>query len=61
MTAAYLVKCHLETAKQNHEDTHAHALALHVALAKERQAVVVRDRHKQTHGCGGGLMQAAGF
>jgi sugar diacid utilization regulator len=61
MTEAYMVKCHLETAKQNDENTHAHALALHVALAKERQAVVVRNRHKQQHGCGGGLMRAAGF
>jgi len=61
MTEAYLVKRHLETAKQNNEDTHALALELHMAYAKERQAVVVRDRHKQTHGCGGGLMRAAGF
>jgi hypothetical protein len=61
MTQAYMVKCRLETAKQNNEDTHAHALALHVALSKEHQAVAVRDRHKQTHGCCGGLVRASGF
>jgi len=63
MTEAYMAKRHLETAKQNNEDTKTHALALHFALAAERQAVVVRDRHKQEHGCGGGgrFMRAAGF
>jgi hypothetical protein len=34
MTGAYMAKCHLETAKQNNEDTHALALALHVAFRK---------------------------
>jgi hypothetical protein len=59
MTEAYMAKCNLETAKQSNENTHAHALALRVALTKERQAVAALDKHKQEHWCGDGLMMRA--